>query len=103
LTLITGLQCCPEKLPKYPVDDYKSDEEKDEHVCKADKFKGCPCECPDFKSIDVNIDEPFSATNDAAALSAQAAISLQKLWGGDPNTIPGYQKKEDTSPFCLHG
>lgn len=53
--------------------------------------------------MDVNIDEPFPATNDAAALSAQAAISLQKLWGGDPNKIPGYQKKEEISPFCLYG
>ncbi|KAH4079575.1 hypothetical protein HBH61_240930 [Parastagonospora nodorum] len=58
---LKGCQCCPENLPKCPADDFKSDEEKDEDMCKADKFKGYP------------------------------------------NIIPGYQKKEDTSPFCLHG
>jgi hypothetical protein len=62
-------------------------------VCKADKFKGCPCESPDFESMDVNIDEPFPANNDAAALSAQTAISLQKLWGGDPNTFQDIRRK----------
>ncbi|KAH3967235.1 hypothetical protein HBH98_212710 [Parastagonospora nodorum] len=61
---LKGCQCCPEKLPKCPADDFKSDEEKDEDMCKADKFKGRPCKNPDFESMD---------------------------------------KKEDTSPFGLHG
>ncbi|EAT77767.1 hypothetical protein SNOG_14915 [Parastagonospora nodorum SN15] len=72
-------KCCPEKLPKCPADDFKSDEEKDEDMCKADKFKGRPCKNPDFESMDVNIHETFPATNNAAALGTQAAISLQKL------------------------
>ncbi|KAF2661766.1 hypothetical protein K491DRAFT_647028 [Lophiostoma macrostomum CBS 122681] len=94
---LKGCQCCPTDPPKCDDEQCQGD---DKEKCQSGTYKDCGCEVREFDWEDAISDPSFPATANSAALIAQAAISLDKIWSDDKTNVPGY---EEPQAYCLYG